>query len=93
MQLLQLFHLLTYPLDGILIYSASLGIVIPFMLAMLALHYVTPVDRQFWSHAAVLCTVIYAVFVSANYVVQLATVIPMSLSGLTENWFKAPYNQ
>ena len=80
-QLLQLFHVITYPLDGILIYSTSLCIVLPFVLEILALHYVTPVEKQFWSHAAVLCTVVYAVFVSANYVVQLATVIPLSLQG------------
>lgn len=80
-QLLQLFHLITYPLDGILVYSTSLCIVIPFVLEILALHYATPLEKQLWSHAAVLCTVIYAVFVLANYVVQLATVIPMSLKG------------
>jgi hypothetical protein len=80
-QFLQLFHVITYPLDGILIYSTSLCIVIPFVLEILALHYATPLEKQLWSHAAVLCAVIYAVFVSANYVVQLATVIPMSLKG------------
>ena len=80
-QLLQIFHVIGYPLDGILIYSFSLCIVIPFLLEILALHYVTSAEKQFWSHAAVLCTVIYAVFVSANYIVQLATVIPMSLAG------------
>lgn len=80
-QLLQLFRVTTYPLDAILIYGTSLCIVIPFVLEILALHYITPVDKQFWSHAAVLCTVVYAVFVSANYVVQLATVIPMTLAG------------
>ena len=48
---------------------------------MLALHHVTPNDKKFWSHAALIFTVIYAVFVTANYVVQLATVIPMKLKG------------
>ncbi|MFZ2071245.1 MAG: hypothetical protein WAV32_06590 [Halobacteriota archaeon] len=48
---------------------------------MLALHYVTPTDKKYWSHAALIFTIIYSVFVTANYVVQLATVIPMTLKG------------
>ena len=48
---------------------------------MLALHYATPIDKKFWSHAALICSIIYAVFVTANYVVQLATVIPEKLKG------------
>jgi len=37
-QTLQLFRILAYPYDEILIYGFSLGIVIPFLLEMLALH-------------------------------------------------------
>ncbi|WP_206106489.1 hypothetical protein [Ilyomonas limi] len=48
---------------------------------MLALHYITPDGKKFWSHAALLFTTLYAVFVTSNYVVQLATVIPMTLRG------------
>ena len=51
---------------------------------MLALHYITPDDKKFWSHAALTFTTLYAVFVTANYVVQLATVIPMTLKGNLE---------
>jgi len=80
-QTLQLLRILTYPFDEILIYGFSLCIVIPFLLEMLALHYVTTNDKKFWSHAALIFTIIYAVFVTANYVVQLATVIPMKLKG------------
>lgn len=83
-QILQLLKILSYPLDEILIYGFSLCIVIPFLLEMLALHYVTPNDKKFWSHAALIFTIIYAVFVTANYVVQLATVIPMTLRGESE---------
>ena len=54
---------------------------IPFLLEMLALHYSTPDDKKIWSHAALIFTSIYAVFVIANYVVQLATVIPMTVNG------------
>jgi hypothetical protein len=48
---------------------------------MLALHYVTPVEKKFYSHGALIFAVIYSVFVTANYIVQLATVIPMKLKG------------
>lgn len=78
-QLLQLFSLINSPWDEILIYGSSLCIVIPFMLQMLALHYVVTPEKQFWTHAALICSIIYAVFVTANYVVQLATVIPANL--------------
>lgn len=80
-QLLQLLHLLTYPLDEILIYGFSLCIVLPFMIEMLALHHITTPDKKFWSHAALLFTLLYVVFVTSNYVVQLATVIPATLRG------------
>jgi len=83
-QLLQVAGVLGYPLDGILIYGTSLCIVIPFILAMLAFHYTTPEDKKFWSHAALIFTVIYSVFVTSNYVVQLATVIPMTLKGAAD---------
>ncbi len=80
-QLLQLTGILTYPLDEILIYGTSLCIAIPFILEMLALHYFAPDRKKIWSHAALIFSIIYSVFVTANYVVQLATVIPMKLKG------------
>ena len=80
-QLLQVAGVLRFPIDEILIYGTSLCIVIPFVLTILALHYITPVGKKYWSHAALIFSVIYAVFVTANYVVQLATVIPMKLKG------------
>jgi heme/copper-type cytochrome/quinol oxidase subunit 4 len=83
-QILQVAGLLRFPLDEILIYGISLCIVIPFLLEMLSLHYLTPNNKQFWTHASLIFTIIYAVFVTANYVVQLATVIPAKLSGAAE---------
>lgn len=53
----------------------------PFILEIVALHYVTPEPKKFWSHAAIIFTILYAVFVTANYVVQLATVIPFTMKG------------
>jgi hypothetical protein len=75
-QILQIVGTLVYPWDEILIYGFSLFIATPFMLAILALHYITPEEMRFWSHAAVLFSLAYAIFVSFNYVVQLTAVIP-----------------
>jgi hypothetical protein len=83
-QLLQVAGLLRFPLDEVLIYGTSLCIVIPFILAMLSLHYLTPSAKQFWTHAALIFTIVYAVFVIPNYVVQLATVIPSKLRGASD---------
>jgi hypothetical protein len=80
-QFLQLKGVLTYPTDEILIYGTSLCIVIPFLIAILALHYTSPESKKFWSHAALIFAKLYAVFVTANYVVQLATVIPQTMQG------------
>lgn len=82
-QVLQVAGLLRFPVDEILIYGTSLCIVVPFVLEMLALHHSTSADKQFWTHASLIFTIIYAVFVIANYVVQLATVIPAKLSAGT----------
>lgn len=83
-QILQVLKIIGAPLDAILIYGTSLGIVIPFILEILALHYVTSPEKKFWSHAALIFTVLYAVFVTANYVVQLTTVLPAKLNGTYE---------
>ena len=80
-QLLQVAGALAFPLDEILIYGVSLCIVVPFVLMMLAFHHLSDVDKRFWTHGALLFTILYAVFVTANYVVQLATVIPAKLNG------------
>lgn len=83
-QILQVAGALQFPQDEILIYGTSLCIVVPFILEMLALHHLTAPDRRFWTHAAVIFTIVYAVFVVPNYVVQLATVVPAKLAGTVE---------
>jgi hypothetical protein len=83
-QTLQVVGILRFPLDEILIYGTSLCIVVPLILEMLALHHLTSGDKQYWTHAALIFTLVYAVFVTANYVVQLATVIPAKLAGTAE---------
>lgn len=81
-QTMQLFRVFPYPYDEISIYGSSLCIAVPFILEMLALHYVVPAGKKFWSHAALIFAILYAPFVIANYVVQLATVIPMVSNGM-----------
>ena len=82
-QILQIAGVLRFPLDEILIYGTSLCLVVPFILERLAFPHLTSRDKQFWTHASLIFTSIYAVFVSANYVVQLATVLPAKLAGPT----------
>lgn len=84
-QILQVAGVLRFPVDEILIYGTSLCIVIPFLLEMLAFHHLTTSDKQYWTHASLIFTIIYAIFVIANYVVQLATVIPAKISGVSES--------
>jgi heme/copper-type cytochrome/quinol oxidase subunit 4 len=83
-QFLQVGGVLRFPADEILIYGTSLCIVVPFILEMLVFHHLTRPDKRFWTHASLIFTIIYAVFVTANYVVQLATVIPAKLRGTSE---------
>ena len=83
-QILQVVGVLRFPLDEILIYATSLCIVVPFVLEIVAFHHLTAQDKQFWTHACLVFTTIYAVFVTTNYVVQLATVVPAKLRGTAE---------
>lgn len=83
-QIGQMLGLVRFPVDEILIFGTSLCIVVPFVLEILALHHTTPGDERFWTHAAIVFTIMYAVFGSANYVVQLATVIPAKLRGVVD---------
>lgn len=53
-QLLQLLGVLTFPLDEILIYATPLGIVVPFVLEMVAFHHLT--DRHAASGATGQCS-------------------------------------
>lgn len=75
-QVFQLIGLLTRPWDGILIFGFSLLIAAPFMVALVALHHDTPPERRLWSHTALLMSAVYVTYVTLNYAVQLAVVIP-----------------
>jgi hypothetical protein len=80
-QCLQVLGTLASPVDEVLIYGFSLCIATPYVLAMLALHYSLPEEKRIWSHAALLFGVIYVVYVTLNYVVQLGTVVPARVRG------------
>lgn len=80
-QVLQVLGLLHFPADDILIYATSLCIVVPFVLEILALHYSGDAGNRFWTHAALTFATMYAVFATANYVVQLSSVVPAKLRG------------
>jgi hypothetical protein len=71
---LQVLDVVSPSQDSIIAFASSLIIATPFVLAMLALHYVVPEEKKFWTHAAVLMAVIYTTYNTLNYVVQLATV-------------------
>jgi hypothetical protein len=64
--------------DAIIAFGTSLLIPVPFLLAMLVLHYTIAAEKQvpFWTHAAIAFAIIYTTYNTLNYVVQLATVIP-----------------
>ena len=83
-QIMQMTGVLRFPFDEILIFGTSLCIVVPFVLETLSLHYSSPMEKRFWSHAALIFTTIYAVFGTANYVIQLSTVIPAKLRGAAD---------
>ena len=84
-QTLQVVGVVHFPLDEILIFGTSLCIVVPFVLEIVALHESTPPARRIWTQAALLFTTMYAVFGTANYVVQLTTVIPAKLRGAADS--------
>jgi hypothetical protein len=80
-QISQIVGVLHFPLDEILIFGTSLCIIVPFILEMVAFHHSTGEHSRFWTESALIFTTMYAVFGSANYVIQLTTVIPAKLRG------------
>ncbi len=80
-QILQLLGLLAFPWDEILIFGFSIGIPVPFVLAMIALHHTVPAGRRIWTHCAVVFAAMYAVLVTIVYPTQLAVVVPAKLAG------------
>jgi len=71
--------------DSAIAFGFSLIIPTLFLLAMLVLHYTVTEEKRFWTHAAVVFAVIYTIYCTMNYVVQLATVIPAGYSWTFED--------
>lgn len=82
---LQIFNVVSPLQDAIIAFGFSLLIPIPFLLAMLALHYTISEEKRFWTHASVVFAVIYTTYCTLNYVVQLVTVIPAGYYWTFEN--------
>ncbi|HWL62649.1 MAG TPA: hypothetical protein VNQ32_07620 [Steroidobacteraceae bacterium] len=80
-QLLQLAGWLAFPWDEILIFGFSMGIPVPFVLTMVALHHCVEPGRRIWTQCAAALAIMYAVLVLVVYPVQLAVVVPAKLAG------------
>jgi hypothetical protein len=78
-QTAQILNLVTYPLADILIYSTSLCISAPFLVAILALHDTVDSKKRLWTSGALLFGVMYVTYVALMYTVQLSVVIPKSM--------------
>ena len=82
---LQILNVVSPLEESAIAFGFSLIIPTPFLLAMLALHYTVSEEKRFWTHAAVVLAVIYIVYCTMNYVVQLTTVIPAGYTWTFEN--------
>ena len=71
------------PLGLIVLLTPSLFLGSSFLLLMVSVHYVAPVDRKIWSHAALAFATAYAVLISTVYFVQLTLVMPRIARGQT----------
>ena len=81
-QLMQIAGALAFPADEILIFAFSLGIPVPFVLALVALHHSVPATdgHRVWTHAATLLGTMYAVLALAVYGMQLGAVVPAKIA-------------
>jgi hypothetical protein len=82
---LQIFNLTTPLENATIAFGFSLLMPIPFLLTMLALHHTVPEEKRFWTHASITLAVVYVVYCTLNYVVQLVTVIPAGYFWTFEN--------
>ena len=69
------------PLGLAVILTPSLLLGSAFLMLMVSLHQVTPIERRVWSHGAVAFATAYAVLISGVYFVQLTLVAPRLASG------------
>ena len=69
------------PLGIVVLLTPSLFLGTAFLLMMVAIHQMAPVEKKVWSMAAVVFATIYATLISINYYVQLAWVGPRLSEG------------
>jgi hypothetical protein len=69
------------PLGLAVLLTPSLLLGSAFLMLMVSLHQVTPVERRIWSNGAVAFATAYAVLISGVYFVQLTLVAPRLASG------------
>src|SRR4029078_4807119 len=69
------------PLGLAVLLTPSLLLGSAFLMLMVSLHEVTPVERRVWGHGAVAFAMAYAVLISGVYFVQLTLVAPRLASG------------
>ena len=79
-QILQVAGALTEPLASILIYAFSFCIAPPFLVAMAALHALTPPGRRLGAQIGLMFATMYATYVVLVYAVQLVTVVPAGVA-------------
>ena len=72
------------PLGIVVLLTPSLLLGSSFLMLMVCVHQVTPVERRVWSHGAVAFATAYAVLISGVYFVQLTLVGPRLASGRLE---------
>jgi hypothetical protein len=82
---LQILHLVSDLNVGVIGFTSSLLIPVPFVLTMLVLHHTVPEEQRFWTHTAIVLAIVYMTYNTLNYVVQLATVIPAGYSWNFDN--------
>lgn len=75
-QIMQLAGLVAPPIDAYLVYGFSLAIAAPFVIAVVVVHHVVPPEKRLWSHLAGAFAIMYAAYVSLNYVVQMVMILP-----------------
>ena len=69
------------PLGLVVLLTPSLFLGASFLLLMVSVHQIAPVDRKVWTHAAVAFATVYTALISINYYVQLTWVAPRLAAG------------
>ena len=72
------------PLGLIVLLTPSLFLGSSFLVLVVSIHQLSPLDRKIWSHAAVAFATAYTVLISINYFVQLTWVVPRLAAGRTQ---------